>query len=151
MAITCWHYTSIFTYRLLKFYELQIFLVNMILCFLSPAHVVGWGILSAACLSSSVLFLGDISFWGYDLWLIFSPLLILINVWDRFCFQVISRKAFAGLFSYCINTSLRRCRCAFDILAIIDRLQLMLWDRFRFRTLSHKRVLLDCFHIAHPH
>ena len=52
--------------------------------------------------------------------------------YDKFSFWTISQKAFAGLFSYCMHTSLRGCRCAswglllltnfftFDFKAIIE-------------------------------
>ena len=63
----------------------------------------------------------DVPFGGYDLSpnflpSIFRPLLTLIDGDDKFSFRTISRQAFAGLFSYCMHTSLRGCRCAFWVL-----------------------------------
>ena len=60
-----------------------------------------------------------------------------------FRFRTISLKPLAGLLSYCIQTSLRGCRCAFDL--VFDlwfwgdyRLFLIVDKKFSFRTISCK-------------
>ena len=78
-----------------------------------------------------------------------------------FRFRRITRKPLAGLFSYCINTSLKRCRYVywglrpltyfftFNFGAIIDFNWWRMINSASGRYLEKR--LLDCFHIKHLH
>ena len=74
-----------------------------------------------------------------------------------FHFLMISLKPLAGLLSYYIHTSFRRCRCAFrglwlltfDFEVIIDLKWLRMINSVSGWYLAKR--LLDCFHTAHTH